>query len=107
MLRMFEIKLLEEIGYAINFQTEALNAKKIESDEFYRYEPEQGFHLLPEDSHINKYSGKQINRIQEMDFSDPETLLAAKKITRETIQFHLGGRELMTKKMYRSIKRSS
>lgn len=107
MLRMFEIKLLEEIGYAINFQTEALNAKKIESDEFYRYEPEQGFHLLPEDSHINKYSGKQINRIKEMDFSDPETLLAAKKITRETIQFHLGGRELMTKKMYRSIKRSS
>ena len=107
MLRMFEIKLLEEIGYAINFQTEVLNAKKIESDEFYRYEPEQGFHLLPEDSHINKYSGKQINRIQEMDFSDPETLLAAKKITRETIQFHLGGRELMTKKMYRSIKRSS
>ena len=42
-----------------------------------------------------------------MDFSDPETLLAAKKITRETIQFHLGGRELMTKKMYRSIKRGS
>ena len=107
MLRMFEIKLLEEIGYAINFQTEALNAKKIEIDEFYRYEPEQGFHLLPEDSQINKYSGKQINRIQDMDFSDPETLLAAKKITRETIQFHLGGRELMTKKMYRSIKRSS
>ena len=107
MLRMFEIRLLEEIGYAINFQTEALSSKKIESNQFYRYEPEQGFHLLSEDSQINKYSGKQINQIQEMDFSDTETLLAAKKLTRETIHFHLGGRELMTRKMYRSIKRSS
>ena len=40
-----------------------------------------------------------------MDFSERDTLLAAKKLTRETIQFHLDGKELMTKKMYRSIKR--
>lgn len=105
LLRIFEIKLLEEIGYAINFQTEALNPKGIESNQYYRYEPEQGFHLLSKDSKINKYSGTQIKHIREMDFSEKETLLAAKKLTRETIQFHLDGKELMTKKMYRSIKR--
>jgi len=105
LLRMFEIKLLEEIGYAINFQTEALSSKTININEYYRYEPEQGFHLLPSDSQIKKYSGGQIKSIQKMDFSESDTLLAAKKLTRETIHFHLDGKELMTKKMYKSIKR--
>ena len=105
LLRIFEIRLLEEIGYAINFQTEALNPKEIESHQYYRYEPEQGFHLLSKDSQIKKYSGKQIKSIEKMDFSERDTLLTAKKLTRETIQFHLDGKELMTKKMYRSIKR--
>ena len=105
LLRMFEIKLLEEIGYAINFETEALSSKSININEYYRYEPEQGFHLLSQDSQIKKYSGVHIKNIKEMDFSEDDTLIAAKKLTRETIQFHLGGKELMTKKMYKSIKR--
>ncbi len=39
---------------------EALNPKEIESHQYYRYEPEQGFHLLSKDSQIKKYSGKNI-----------------------------------------------
>ena len=105
LLRMFEIKMLEEIGYAINFETEALSSKSIDTNQYYRYEPEQGFHLLPKDSQMKKYSGVQIKSIKEMDFSEYDTLIAAKKLTRQTIHFHLDGKELMTKKMYKSIKR--
>ena len=100
-----EIKMLEEIGYAINFETEALSSKSIDTNQYYRYEPEQGFHLLPKDSQMKKYSGVQIKSIKEMDFSEYDTLIAAKKLTRQTIHFHLDGKELMTKKMYKSIKR--
>jgi len=105
MLRIFEIRLLEEIGYAINFETEALSSKSIDTNQYYRYEPEQGFHLLPKDSQMKKYSGVQIKSIKEMDFSEYDTLIAAKKLTRQTIHFHLDGKELMTKKMYKSITR--
>ena len=106
LLRVFEFKLLEEIGYAINFETEALSTQMIDLDGHYRYVPEQGFHSVSKDSKIKKYTGKQISSIQAMNFSSKEIMLAAKILARETIQFHLDGKELMTKKMYKSINRT-
>jgi DNA repair protein RecO (recombination protein O) len=42
-LRQFEILMLSEIGYAINFETEALSQKPIEADLDYVFIAEQGF----------------------------------------------------------------
>ena len=42
-LREFEIELLTEIGYAINFRTEAMSSKKIEPNLLYRFVAGEGF----------------------------------------------------------------
>ena len=42
-LRQFEILMLSEIGYAINFSTEADSQKPIETDMEYVFFVEQGF----------------------------------------------------------------
>ena len=45
-LRTFEINLLSQIGYAINFQTEAMSSNEIEAEQVYRFVVEEGFFFL-------------------------------------------------------------
>lgn len=42
-LREFEIAVMKETGYAVDFQTEADGRSEIEDDGFYRYQKSQGF----------------------------------------------------------------
>ena len=106
-LREFEIQLLTEIGYAINFQTEAMSSKKIEPNLSYRFIAEEGFissvTSSPRDTLIK---GSVIQSIDRKDFSQPETMRAAKRIIRESVKYHLSGKELNTKKVVKSLKKS-
>ena len=47
--------------------------------------------------------GHTIQAINEGNFSDQETLIAAKKILRLSIQYHLDGKELKSKKVFKAI----
>ncbi len=106
-LREFEIQLLTEIGYAINFQTEAMSSKKIEPNLSYRFIAEEGFvssvTSSPRDTLIK---GSVIQSIDRKDFSQPQTMRAAKRIIRESVKYHLSGKELNTKKVVKSLKKS-
>jgi len=106
-LREFEIQLLTEIGYAINFQTEAMSSKKIEPNLSYRFIAEEGFissvTSSPRDTLIK---GSVIQSIDQKDFSQPQTMRAAKRIIRESVKYHLSGKELNTKKVVKSLKKS-
>ena len=105
-LREFEIKLLTEIGYAINFQTEAMSSKKIEQNLLYRFIAEEGFVSSATSSARDKLiEGSVIDAIGQRDFSDPKTLRIAKRIARESIKYHLSGKELNTKKVVKSLKK--
>jgi len=105
-LREFEILMLSEIGYAINFSTEANSQKPIETDMEYVFFVDQGFvskGVHNSDSLLIK--GHTIQAINDGDFSDQETLICAKKILRLSIQHHLDGKELKSKKVFRAIER--
>ena len=107
-LRRFEMFLLSEIGYAINFETESLSKKPIEAGLNYVFIAEQGF-VSKRDQNSGSFliKGRWIQAINEGDFSDPETLRCAKKILRLSIQYHLDGKELKSKKVFKSIERKS
>ena len=105
-LREFEIELLTEIGYAINFQTEAMSSKKIEPNQSYRFIAEEGFvSSIASSARDALIKGSVIHAIDQRDFSDPETLRTAKRIARESIKYHLSGKELNTKKVVKSLKK--
>ena len=96
--------MLSEIGYAINFDTEAMSSKNIQAKEGYIFYPEQGFRLA-NDSNATKtiIKGSEIKAIKNQDFSSPNILRAAKKILRLSIEHHLDGKELNSKKVFQSI----
>ena len=103
-LRNFELFMLSEIGYAINFDTEAMSSKNIEEELEYIFHAEQGFRLA---SNINNkrdiVKGSEIKAIKNLDFSNADTLRAAKSILRLSIEHHLAGKELNSKKVFKSI----
>ena len=45
------------------------------------------------------FSGATLRAIAAQAFDQPETLRAANRLLREVINFHLGGRELRTRKV--------
>ena len=103
-LRQFEILMLSEIGYAINFTTEAHSQKPIETDLDYVFIVEQGF-VSKQDQNSDSFrvKGQAIKAINKGNFSDQETLISAKKILRLSIQYHLDGKELKSKKVFKAI----
>mgnify|MGYP001342333669 FL=1 len=106
-LREFEIQLLTEIGYAINFQTEAMSSKKIEPNLSYRFIAEEGFvSSVTSSARDTLIKGSVIQSIDRKDFSQPQTMRAAKRIIRESVKYHLSGKELNTKKVVKSLKKS-
>ena len=107
-LRTFEINLLSQIGYAINFQTEAMSSNEIEAEQVYRFVVEEGFiRSNATTSHHSLIKGSIIKAIEKGDYSTSQILKAAKRITRESIKYHLSGKELNTKKVFRSIHKSN
>ena len=103
-LRQFEILMLSEIGYAINFTTEAHSQNPIETDVDYVFVVEKGF-VSKQNQNPDSYGikGHAIKAINEGNFSDQETLIAAKKILRLSIHYHLDGKELKSKKVFKAI----
>ncbi len=104
-LRDFELNLLTEIGYAINFQTEAMSLKKIDPNLSYRFFVEEGFiSSITASNRDALIKGSVLKAIDNRDFSNPEILKVAKRIARQSIRHHLSGKELNTRKVVKSLK---
>ncbi len=50
LIRLFELRLLQELGYGINFEHEVTTGACIEADCHYRYVVAEGFHKAPADA---------------------------------------------------------
>ena len=81
-LRIFELKVLSELGYEINLESEFSNGEPILEDKKYSYRPENGFFECS-DGH----SGKDLLGISAMDFSE-SSLRVCKVITRQTFDHY-------------------
>jgi recombinational DNA repair protein (RecF pathway) len=51
------------------------------------------------------FSGATLTAIDALKFDQPEVLRAANRLLRDVIDFHLGGKELRTRKVLRDIHR--
>lgn len=115
-LRAIEIKLLTSIGYGIHFLKISHSHQAIIEAEFYDYEPEKGFtptqvvsNQLP-----NNLSGEMLFLMHELDLNHLEAffqaleksqielnlfLREAKKILRQSLDYHLGEKKLYTREL--------
>lgn len=106
-LRTFEIELLRLLGYALNLDHDAESQAPLSAARSYVYRPEQGPSAADDAAGSKTFTGSELIAIRNGDFSDPETLRSAARLLREVIAFHLGGRELKSRKVFRDMRRAA
>ncbi|MDX1297050.1 MAG: DNA repair protein RecO [Pseudomonas sp.] len=105
LLRSFEWRLLDELGYgfALNLDSEG---QPIAEAGLYRLQTETGLvpvgHLQP-----GVFHGVELLAMAEADWTIPGALAAAKRLMRQALAPHLGGRPLVSRELFMTFKEPS
>lgn len=105
-LRRFELSLLEELGYGIDFRCEADSGEELDVRQQYVLDPERG--LIRADPTREQrvspgqsvYDGAALLAIGEGRFEEEATRRAAKRLLREALGVHLGPRPLQSRALF-------
>lgn len=101
-LRRFELALLSHLGYGIDFLHCAGSGDRVVDEMTYRYSEEKGFIAsLIIDHH--SFTGRDLIALDSREFSDAETLRAAKRFTRIALKPYLGGKPLKSRELFRTF----
>ncbi|MFT4672407.1 MAG: DNA repair protein RecO (recombination protein O) [Pseudohongiellaceae bacterium] len=105
LLRKFELGLLVELGYGVNFESDCETDLPLEQGKTYSFSPSRGFSLiensandLPESA---KFHGADLLRLGDLDFSQGSVLIAAKRLLRIALAVHLGDKPLHSRSLFR------
>ena len=104
-LRSFELEFLSLLGYAVNLNHEFGSHDSLVDEQFYEYRMEQGPVRVERSDGAMVFPGKLLSGSHAQDFADPEILRAANRLLREIIGFHLGGKELKSRKVLMEVNR--
>ena len=111
-LRDLEMCLLEELGYGLVLDVDAVDGYTLMSDKLYNYIPDQGLVACLNQSKIapGVYQGSDIMAFTAREFDQVSVTRMAKQLLRSVIDFYLGGQKLHSRELYRqhlmSVERS-
>jgi DNA repair protein RecO (recombination protein O) len=105
-LRHFEIELLKQIGYALNFDHESGSQQVLQADQNYEYRIEQGPVAVNKTEGSLVFSGAMLGAIGAQEFDDSGTLRAASRLMREVVAFYMGGKELKSRRVLLDVHRN-
>ena len=98
-LRRFEIELLRLLGYALDLEYDARSGELLEDAQDYEYRVEEGPVPVTGNATRDAYSGSRLKAIAAGSFEDSATLRAANRLLRRVVNYHLGGKELKSRKV--------
>lgn len=99
-LRIFEKRLLEELGYGLNLETETSTGRAVETQCSYRYRVDSGPELVngvAEGSLI--LSGSSLLALAAETLDDERSVADARRLLRAALERVLDGRELRTRQV--------
>ena len=99
-LRVFELDLLDVLGYGINFDTDTKENSEFKDSIIYSYIPEKGFHNAGD---VNGYSAMEISAIKNRTLEGIDKL-KLKSLLQVAISACLDGRELSSREYFRKIR---
>ncbi|WP_044870595.1 DNA repair protein RecO [Pseudomonas sp. LFM046] len=102
LLRAFEWRLLDELGYGFALDTD-LAGQPIAPDGIYRLVPDAGLEPVGQ-LQPGLFQGRELLALAEADWSAPGALGAAKRLMRQALAPHLGGRPLVSRELFMTIK---
>ncbi|MES2547251.1 MAG: DNA repair protein RecO [Pseudomonadota bacterium] len=97
-LRRFELKLLQEMGYAVPLVTDENDAAII-ADKVYRYEAEYGACDLNATKNGVQLSGITLLNMANDDYTDSQTQNQSKQLMRYLLAHYLGDKPLHTRQL--------
>lgn len=97
-LRSFELRLLQELGYALPLLQDAEGAA-IQAEREYWYVAERGALTVDEGESSVKLRGKTLLDMESGDFSDARTRQQSKQLMRTLLAHYLGDNPLYTRQL--------
>lgn len=102
LLRSFEWRLLDELGYGFALDQDS-QGQPIAAGGLYRLQTEAGLvavgHLQP-----GVFQGAELLAMAEADWTATGALAAAKRLMRQALAPHLGGRPLVSRELFMTLK---
>lgn len=98
-LRVFEINLIEKIGYGLQLEFDFLNGQPINSAKKYAFDVEQGAY----ENAQGYLSGSTLLALSAKTLHDSQVLSEAKLLMRSVIDFYLQGRLLKSRQVINQI----
>lgn len=103
-LRRFELSLLDELGYGIDFFHDAASGGELQADCGYVFVAEEGF-VAREHGQVRErhelYAGSHVLAVGRGEFDSAACRLVAKKVMRQALLPLLGDRPLNSRLLYR------
>jgi DNA repair protein RecO (recombination protein O) len=105
-LRLFEKRLLEEMGYGVDYSVDASSGARVVAGRYYQVRPHQGVCGVaePADSPY-VFAGEHLLSIASDDLSDSPSLRAARRLLRAALDESLDGRELLSREVAVALRR--
>jgi len=101
-LRLFEKRLLDELGYGLDLETSTADGGAIDPVRFYQFRPEQGLVSAPALA-PGAIPGGSITALAREQLAGPKELEDARRLLKAAIDHCLEGRELATRAVARAI----
>ncbi|MEK1939026.1 MAG: DNA repair protein RecO [Pseudomonas sp.] len=102
LLRAFEWRLLDELGYGFAL-AEDLHGQPVIADQLYRLLPDSGLEPV-QLFQPGLFQGVELLAMAEADWTAPGALAAAKRLMRQALAPHLGGRPLVSRELFMTLK---
>lgn len=103
LLRYFELSLLETLGYGVELDQDA-SGQPIEPSQPYQYRFEEGF-VRADGESPGAVLGSTLQALYLRNLQEASKVKEARILMRHLIQYHLKGRELKSRALFRPISR--
>ena len=101
LLRAFEWRLLEELGYGFSLAVD-LHGAALEGGQLYRLIADAGLERV-EQLQPGVFQGADLLAMADTQWGTPGVLAAAKRLMRQALAPHLGGRPLVSRELFRKF----
>lgn len=104
-LRLFEKKLLKELGYGLQLEHDFSTNDPIEPEQLYQFYPELGFKRLDQAiGNQMQFKGKSLLALANEQLDDTESLRDAKRLMRIALTSLLGIEQVQSRKLFTEVK---
>ncbi len=103
-LRIFECRLLEELGYAMILDQDVETGRPIQPDAYYCYHIERGPVEAPmEQGSGLRVAGSSLLALADGALQDEQSIKDARRLMRSVLAFYLGDKPLHSRELFRSM----